>query len=257
VPAEFTGQDGLFIEPFAVGDVKSGLGTIKPIPAAEYTHNIDNLDIDVTFAADLSNNKIRIKRIFGGYNASFFSPYYHLMTEEQRHAMVEELTKQTAPDPKIAKWTAQPLEDGPVDKFLIDVDFESSHFLEKAGPRILFKVGELIGPQVEMYREENRMTDVENEYNRGYDRVIKVKLPPGYTIKNPEELRFDVTYKDNEKVPFLFQSDYALKGEELTITIKEYYKDLYAPVRRYEDYRKVINAAADFNKVTLVLERTK
>ena len=257
VPAEFTGQEGLFIEAFAVGDLKSGLGTVKAIPAADFIHNVDNLDIDVAFADDIASNKIRIKRIFGGYNATYFSPYYHLMTEEQKLSMVEELTKQTAPDPKFNKWTAQPLEDGPVDRFLIDVDFESAHFLEKAGPRILFKVGELIGPQVEMYREDDRMTDVENDFNRGYDREIRITLPKGYSLKNPQELKFNVTYKDNDQIPFLFQSDYSLKDGVLTITIQEYYKQLYAPVKRYEDYRKVINAAADFNKVTLVLEKAK
>ena len=95
VPAEFTGQEGLFIEAFTVGDLKSGLGTVKEIPAADYTHNVDNLDIDVAFADDLATNNIRIKRIFGGYNASYFTAYYHLMTEEQKLSMVEELTKQT------------------------------------------------------------------------------------------------------------------------------------------------------------------
>lgn len=257
VPAEFTGQEGLFIESFTVGDLKSGLGTVKPIPAAEYIHNLDNLDIDVTFAEDFSSNNVKIRRTFGGYNSSFFAPYYHLMTEEQRLSMVEELTKQTAPDPKFNKWSAKPLEDGPVDQFLIDVDFQSAHFLEKAGPRILFKLGQLIGPQVEMYREDDRMTGIENEFNRGYEREIRVRLPKGYTIKNAQDLKFDVTYKDKESTPFLFQSDYDLKDGLLTVKIKEYYKELYAPVSRYEDYRKVINAAADFNKITLVLEKAR
>jgi hypothetical protein len=36
-----------------------------------------------------------------------------------------------------------------------------------------------------------------------------------------------------------------------------YYTAIYAPLHRYEDFRKVINAAADFNKVTLVLEKLK
>lgn len=257
VPAEFTGQDGLFIESFTVGDMKSGLGTIKAIPAADYSQNVDNLDIDVTFSDDLATNNVKMKRIFGGYNSQYFTPYYHLMTEEQRLSMIEELTKQTAPDPKFNKWAAKALEDGPVDQFLIDVDFESAHFLEKAGPRMLFKVGQLIGPQVEMYREDNRMTGVENEYNRGYDREIRIRLPKGYTIRNAQDLKFDVTYKDKEQIPFLFQSDYTLEDGLLTVSIKEYYKQLYAPLARYEDYRKVINAAADFNKVTLVLEKAR
>lgn len=257
VPPEFTGQDGLFIESFTVGDLKSGLGTVKPIPAAEYIHNMDNLDIDVTFADDFSANNVKIKRIFGGYNSSFFAPYYHLMTEEQRLSMVEELTKQTAPDPKFNKWSAKPMEEGLVDQFLIDVDFESAHFLEKAGPRILFKVGQLIGPQVEMYREDDRMTEIENDFNRGYEREIRIRLPKGYMVKNLQDLKFDVTYKEKDEVPFLFQSDYAMKDDLLTVTINEYYKQLYAPMTRYEDYRKVINAAADFNKITLVLEKVK
>jgi hypothetical protein len=257
VPPEFTGQKGLFIEPLGMGEGRSALSSVREIPAAEYLYNTDDLDISVDFSEDFSTNHILMKRIFGGYNASFFSPYYHLMTDDQRRSMVEDVTKQTAPDPKINSWTAKPLTDGPVDRFLIDVDFESAHFLEKAGPRILFKVGELIGPQVEMYREDNRITDIENDYNRGYERLIKVNVPADYAIKNPQDLVLDVAYHEGDKTPFQFQSAYTLANGQLTITIKEYYKELYAPLTRYEDYRKVINAAADFNKITLVLEKVK
>jgi hypothetical protein len=62
-----------------------------------------------------------------------------------------------------------------------------------------------------------------------------------------------VEYKDGDKVPFSFVSDYTENGNEVKVKIDEYYKELYAPLHRYEDFRKVINAAADFNKVTLVL----
>ncbi len=56
--------------------------------------------------------------------------------------------------------------------------------MEKAGPRILFKVGELIGPQIEMYRDDERTAEVENDFNRMYDRTIKIRLPKGYQVKN-------------------------------------------------------------------------
>ncbi|HRG10897.1 MAG TPA: hypothetical protein PLJ08_20150, partial [Cyclobacteriaceae bacterium] len=62
-----------------------------------------------------------------------------------------------------------------------------------------------------------------------------------------------VEYKDGVQVPFLFVSDYTQQGSMITVKISEYYKQLYAPLDRYEDFRKVINAAADFNKITLVL----
>lgn len=257
VPPEYTAQKGLFLEPFSVGNVNSALSSIREIPAADYRWNLDNLEIDVTFDEDMSENRIRQKREFGGYNAAFFIPYYDLMTDDQRGKMVEEIVKQTAPDAIIKSSEAKTLPGNEVDNFLIDTDFTSAHFLEKAGPRILFKAGELIGPQVEMYSDNERTAMVENDYNRGYYRVIRIKIPDGYLVKNPGDLKMDVTYKEGDKTPYLFQSDYTLKENVLAIVIHEYYKEIFAPLSRYEDFRKVINAAADFNKVTLVFEKKK
>jgi hypothetical protein len=257
VPAEFTAQQGLFIEPFAVGELKSALGSIQEIPAADYKLSEDNLNIDVTFNDDLSTSIINQVREFSGYSAVFFAPYYDIMTEEQRQKMVEELTKGTAPDAVIKSWKGTPYPDKLAGTFVFDVNFTSTHFLEKAGPRILFKAGELIGPQTEMYRDDQRVTDIENDHNRGYDRVIKIHVPNGYTFKNLDDLNFNVVYKDKEETPFVFLSSYAVKNNLVEVHITEYYNRIFAPIARYEDYRKVINAAADFNKVTLVLEKTK
>lgn len=257
IPSDWTAQQALFIEPFVVGEVKSALSSIAEIPAPEYTLSHDNLDIDVVFNADLSTTLIKQKRDLTGYNSQYLTPYYDLMTEDQRKKLIEEFIHQTAPDAVVKSWKVQLATNKQTDNFLIDADFESTHFLERAGPRILFKAGELIGPQTELYRDEERVNGIENEFNRGYDRKIIIHIPEGYTIKNPEDLKINIVYKSNENEPFLFQSDYSLNGNVLEVTVKEYYKEIYAPVERYEDFRKVINAAADFNKVTLVLEKVK
>ena len=86
---------------------------------------------------------------------------------------------------------------------------------------------------------------------------MKISIPKGYTVKNMKDLNLDVTYKDKDNTPYLFQSNATQEGDVVVVSIKEYYKQIFAPVQRYEDYRKVINAAADFNKVTLVLEKKK
>jgi hypothetical protein len=255
IPPDLTAQDGLFIEPFAYGQVKSALGVIRSIPAADYSLNTDNLDISVTFDEGMTSNTIRMKREFGGYNASFVAPWYEMISDEDRVKLIEELVKQTAPDPAISEWTAHTSKEGKADSFIMDVTFTSGHFIGTAGNRVLFKVGELIGPQIEMYRDDRRMTDVENDFNRGYDRKIRVSLPQGYQVRNPEDIRINVVYSDNGKEPFLFVSDYTMEGNDLVITIREYYKEIFVPLERYEDFRKVINAAADFNKVILVLEK--
>ncbi len=46
-----------------------------------------------------------------------------------------------------------------------------------------------------------------------------------------------------------------MEGNLLTITIDEFYKEVLQPIDIYEPFQKVINAAADFNKVTLLLEK--
>lgn len=256
-PSAWAAQDALFIEPFTVGELKSALATVSAVPAVTYDVNKDNLEIDVKFNAELTGASIHQKRIFSGYNALFITPYYELMTDEQRKEMAEDLVKQTAPDAQVKKWTAKPFTETQISNFLLDTEFESAHFVERAGPRILFKAGELIGPQSELYRDDKRETPVENDYNRGYERIIRIQIPAGYTFKNLNDLKFNVRYEDGDQTPFLFLSDYKVTGDIVEIKIEEFYKQIYAPVNRYEDFRKVINAAADFNKVTLVLEKTK
>jgi hypothetical protein len=106
-----------------------------------------------------------------------------------------------------------------------------------------------------MYRDDQRTAEVENDFNRMYNRTIKIHLPKGYQVKNLKDLKSDITYRDKDNIPFLFKSDYTLTDDLLEVRIEEYYKQIYAPLSRYEDFRKVINAAADFNKITLVLEK--
>jgi hypothetical protein len=257
IPADLTSQEGLFIEPFAVGELKSALSSIGKIPATDYRLTSDDLKISVTFNEDLATNTIFQSRDFAGYNALEFIPYYDAMTKEQQSDMIEKLIQQTAPDAKIKTWQCNSKTEPETYKFNVEVEFESTHFIEKAGNRILLKAGELIGRQSELYRDDKRVLGVENTCNRGYVREVKITIPKGYAIKNPQELKMDVSFKDGNQEPFLFRSDYKLEGDQLTISIDEFYKQIYAPVEKYEDFRKVINAAADFNKITLVLEKLK
>lgn len=257
INADHTAQKGLFIEPVEIGTIKSGLASIRDIPAADYSLNYDNLDLEVKFSADLASNEVLEKRRFGGYNGAYLTPFYPLMSKEDQKNLVEEMVKQNAPDARISEWTAGPKKNELHDEFALDVKYTSLHFLEKAGPRLLLKVGALIGPQTEMYRDDKRVLPVENDYNRLYRRQIRITIPDGYVLKNPDDLKFDVRYRDNNNTPFVFISTYTLKGNLLQVDIEEYYREISVTVARYEDFRKVVNAAADFNKVTLVLEKKK
>jgi hypothetical protein len=256
VPGQFTSQKGLFIEPFELGEVRSALGTINEIPAADYMANQDNLDMDVRFDEGLESNIINQRREFVGYTADYFASFYKLLNQDKTKEMVEELIRQTAPDAQLTdKWSVKPVRKTDAEWFEMSGEFKSANFIEKAGPRVLFKVGLLIGPQIEMYRDDTRTMQVENDNNRNYDRLIRVHIPSGYTVRNADQLKMNFSYSDDDKTPYLFKSDYVMNGDVLEIRIAEFYKEIYCPLERYEDFRKVVNAAADFNKITLILEK--
>jgi hypothetical protein len=87
------------------------------------------------------------------------------------------------------------------------------------------------------------------------DRKITVYLPDGYTVKNPNDLNFDVEYKDNDVVTMGFVSSYTLKGNVIELNIHEVYRNVAYPISQFTVFQKVINTSADFNKVVLVLEK--
>lgn len=138
---------------------------------------------------------------------------------------------------------------------IISATVQSAKLMEKAGPKYLFKAGELIGKQVEMYADNDRKLPVETEYPNEQPRTLRIVVPTGYKLVNPEALRAHVSCMLEGKEVCGFNSDYRIDGAELVVTIREFYERTSYPLKQYECYRKVVNAAADFNKVVLVLQK--
>ena len=135
-------------------------------------------------------------------------------------------------------------------------NFKSVDLHENAGKNILVKIGEVIGTQVQMYQEKKRVLPISLDYPHALDRIITFTVPDGYKIKNPDDIVLNVTDKNESgKETMGFISSYKTQGKELIITIHEFYKSIYYDVNKIDEFSKVINAAADFNKVTLVLEK--
>ena len=103
-----------------------------------------------------------------------------------------------------------------------------------------------------MYQEKKRQLPVLIQYPHALDRVIVFTIPKGYQVKNPEDLNMHVT-DAGETMGFI--SSYTSKDAELTVTLHEFYKQIAYPLYKFEDFRKVVNASADFNKIVLVLEK--
>ena len=259
VPAEWTSNEGLFVKMVKLGQTESAVGTVREIPPLKAEQSPNDHHVKVQFAPDLTRSTVEYHQVMGGYQCQPFQPVYQLIPEDKRTELLETIVKQSVPDATFQKLSAtntgadrNPLEH----PFTIDATVESSGLLTHAGNRYLFKVGELLGPQSEMYQTEARQFDVENDYNRRYNRTITFELPAGYRVRNLNDLNMAEQAGPDANAPvFHFRSKYDQQGRTVTVTVTEAYHQIRWPKADFEAYRKVINAAANFNKVVLVLEK--
>ena len=256
-PAYLTDNYGLFIKEVKVGDFVSGLGKIKYINPIESDKTVDKMVIDITFENDnISNSIIKLNRSMSGYYAMYFQPYMNLIKEEDKIKLIEGFAKDINDNVNI---TSKELINGDPELFGIKpiefiLNFTSEAFIEKAGNKYLFKVGELIGKQMQLYQEKERMLPVENEFTRSYFRTLNLKIPNGYKVANINDINIKNSLEQAGKELLIFHSYYQQKDDMLIITADEHYRKNIIDTANYENYRTVINSAADFNKLVLVLE---
>ena len=256
IPAGNTATDALFIRNFDLGGSFTGVGSVKHVPAPPDTATVHDLFMQVKLEEDASVADISFENHLSGYYATF-QPYIPFLDDEQRGKLTADLVGfltegSESHDLEIENGEGKYMG---VEPLIIKGDVRTGAFSGTAGDKVLFKFGELIGPQVEMYNEKPRQLPVDDEYNRRFLREITLTLPDGWTVQNPEELDMDHHLeRDGERV-LQFTSTHTLEGNVLTVRMDEFYRVVELPVEDFEAYRTVVNAAADMNKVTLVLAR--
>lgn len=257
IPSIYAYHKGLFLKPIKVGGVRSFYPEIRQIEGTNSDVNYDNIILDIEFDKDFEKVKAHVKHEANGYSAVYTRPYMTVATEEQKEEILKANLKSFAEDAEITNITTKNEEmigymlSKP---YVFEGDAESSALIEQAGKKYLFKMGLVIGDQVEMYQDTARQFDVENTYNHGYKRILNIKIPEGYKITNLSDLNMEYSSSKDGKNTMEFTSKYEIKGNDLMVTCKEYYDEISVPKERYDEFRKVINAAADFNKITLVFE---
>jgi len=252
-----TDNYGLFIKEVKLGNNKSGVGKIKYIEPVGEDKTYDRMVVDVSFdPEDPSISNIKLDREMHGYYAMFVQPFIHLAKTEDKDELVESFAKNIVEEIEVND--KKMMNDDPqlfgIKPFHIVVDFTTEALTEKAGKKYLFKMGDVIGEQIQMYQEKERVLPVEEQFKRSYFRTINVTIPQGYRIANLEDINIKNLYEKDGKELFSFHSYYTLKGNKLKVTADEHYRQNLVTTDIYEKYRTVINSAADFNKITLVFE---
>ncbi len=253
VNSALTATDGLFIIPVKIGDFESAIGKIKYIEPAPDNVNYDNMVIDIQLDIDNNTTRIKTERGLNGLSGGYINNFIGLMDAEQKQNTLRQITSTKAPNPIYNKLEIRETSDKePINnsEFIIYSDLTTEGFVENAGNKLLFNIGESIGPQMEMYFEENRTSEAENDWNRMYIREITFHVPEGYKIINPEVTKMSIV----QDSIYGFTSDYNYEGDIYTVKINEYYKNIMVKPNEFQGFKNVINAAADFNKIVLVLE---
>ncbi len=259
IPYNWSNNYSLMIKNVQMGETTAGIGDVEFIEPLSYDENEDILDVDINIKGDFDEVDLDIARTLTGYNATFIQPIFELIPESETKVVVTELLNLSGKDVELNDFS---LVNASLDSFYLKPftlkgsASTQSAFYDKAGDRYLFKIGEIIGEQVEMYQEEERKLPVENEFNRNYVRNINLSIPEGYNIRNLEDLNMNFSYKDkNGNETMGFHSSYQVEGDMVKVRIEEYYKKLILPIDKFNDFREIINAAADFNKKVLIFEK--
>lgn len=248
--------NGLYCKTMSIGNFFTAIADVRNIPLEDYRKSYDNIESHLELNTNLDSITIDAKQIFGGYPAVGYRDAFNYSNEEQRKAIVKDMAKMVSSTDHILFSEAlnKDFEDADKD-FIMHTKTKSGELIEKAGNKLLIKIGLAIGPQVEMYQEKPRQEQVNIDFGHVEKRTIELVIPDGYVISNLNDLKIDQTYTENGEETMGFVSGYEIKGRVLTVNIMELYAKTAYPLAQFDQFRKIINASSDFSKVVLVLEK--
>ncbi|MEI6143209.1 MAG: DUF3857 domain-containing protein, partial [Mariniphaga sp.] len=258
IPDEYQGQYGLFMHPVSYNEKISALAyDIRKIPVQDKSINNDSLLINLSLDINQLDVEAKIHRSVNGELGRVYQMIFQDLTLEKKKELAEQLFRMGNQDARISSLEIK--NDRPNDiglhPIILDVTLQSKELVENAGDDLLFHIGETIGKQSELYQEQTRKLPIQVGILHGYYRKILFQIPSGYKVANPENLRMNVSMKNGDKISCIFTSEAEIKGDLLIIVSHEYYSDESYPASRYNEFRDVINASADFNKRTILLKK--
>lgn len=259
IPYQYTENYGYFIKSVEIGGVSLAKGKVKYIESDPMEMSTDSMFIQVDFKESIQKPSYKYFRSSVGHSAIEQSIFSLIKAEEDKQEYREELVKAIDDNMEIVDLETknEGYENFARKPFIVEANFLTESFTQSAGDKYIFKLGELIGPQEEMYSNSKRKTDIEFSFAKVYIREISFEIPESYNLKGLENCLKDLNFEDEDgNLVMGFVTTYSVDGNVVTISNKEYYNKIRMDFSTYYDkFREVINAAADFNKIVFVLEK--
>ncbi len=256
--ANYQGIDGLFIKSKKIGSMTTALGKVKRIPTSTSADNLSKAVIDIDLVDGFDEMKIKVAKWNTGHVAGAFQPLFSKVEPEYKDDFYEYVLYMHSGNviPETIEFENTEAGDFPLKPFIQKYEVSNESYWEKGGANYILKLGELIGTQSQLYHDDSadRKNDVFGNYPKKYEYEINFNIPEGFEVVNLEDINFNII----ENIPdaeFYFKSNYKVVGNKVNVKIEEIYdRDSY-PAAYFEDFQKVINGAADFNKVSLIFKK--
>ena len=258
IPSNCQGEFALFMHPISYNEELNTLAyDIRQIPSATCFENTDTMYQVINVDFDQAELKVKSRRAFYGDVARNFQSFWHYTDDKRKAEILPLMFNMGSENTHINSYSVinEKPENIGLNPIIWDLDITASALVENAGDDIIIKIGETIGTQSELYQATTRKLPVKIDVLRNYYRNIVFNIPAGYKVANPTDLNMHVEMLNNGKTSCIFTSESKIVGNQLIIISKEYYSESEYPVSRYEEFRRVINAAADYNKQTLILKK--
>ncbi len=246
----------LFVSGIDLGEGMQGIGEVKYIPPQVIEENKSELTVNWVLGADGDLGNIAVERKTYGQQSGTNQTVAPYVQEEKMDEFKKGVLKWMYPEVEFEEYEIENLapKGFPYVPLVVRTHFTDEVYTEPGATSTVIKVGDIIGPQAEMYLTDSvRTLPVNHGFPRWYHREIIITVPDGYVLKNTESLTMQV--RSEEEDPTMnFTCNYTYNNNVLHIVIDEWYKEGEYPASQFETYRAVINAAADFNKKYLLLE---
>ena len=250
--------NALFCKQTTLGSFTTAIAEVKQIDLEKYDQSFNNIECRIELNKTEDSLIMDTKQLFSGYSAIGLREPFNFATEEQKRQIIKELSKFVTKSENItfSEVLNPEFENENTNKpLIIHTKANSAGLIERAGSKLLIKMGLAIGPQVEMYQDKPRQMRVDLEYPQVEERKIELVIPDGYKVLNLDDFKIDHSYSENGVKIMGFTSTVEVKGNIVYIHVMEVYRQITYPLSLFEQYRKVINASSDFNKGILVLEK--
>jgi hypothetical protein len=211
--------------------------------------------MDINFSDDFDKVIVDEDQEYTGHWGFQNRAFMALTTGQQKVDFQDYLTGSGIEDKNVTKFELGNTEMNQTEynlPYIVKSTIESSALLEEAGESYIFKVGQVIGTQSELYQERKRLYPVEMQYPNEYNYTITVDIPNGYLLEGLESLIINKKLEIDGEILCKWDSNYVIKNKKLIISIVEYYRTNDYPIEHYEGFREVINAASDFNKAAVL-----